>query len=620
MKRGFNRKLLSVMLCLAMLISMIPLLLGADFESDADGGGTGAVGGCGGEPVIDNGNVADAGGSTNTDGESEGSGSTDTGVNGDTGSSGYDGEGDAEPENTGTDDGIKVGHNGTLENYDNESSGVYEPLVKGLTGSVDGIKDIEITGLIEVGLMSEPLIQLNWGNPGSVMPRDYDGTTVVDLSNGYTAPTLDGAIFPDDVNVQINGIRFDNANAGSRSIVASSWNLTGNDAYKYIAPVGQPPFNPVEINRANLWAGALNFAPVSTGYTGTPRSVTIPSTAILGGTGTISIFYTGTGATSYTRSTTAPTNTGTYDIHVTISGWDNFFDASDFLLGTFTILKHNITLVADSFTMMLEGNRPEPLTFHVTNMLQGFNAADILNDDVTLTYSDTFDIYTAGTYPIIISGGTLKSDAAANFNISQRVNGSIQVISPDAGFTSPDPGVLDDLENDLPLTLNGNFNHLQTLSVNNNNLILGAVVEKPGGGSMRFISGWPGFDGEIGEIHSGSTIVIFYSDFLKSLPPGEYLVLLRYGADIVSIYDSPSTTFIIPGETENGEGINNVSSTASSAGGDADASGRRVLNTRTPQTGDYSDNSALVILIIVSVLGIGMALGWRQYSKKAGSW
>jgi len=91
-------------------------------------------------------------------------------------------------------------------------------------------------------------LQLSW-TTGIVSDKEYDRNTSATVT---TAPTLQGIISPDVVNVSTGTATFEDENVGnSKTVTGSGWGITGPAAGNYSIP-GQPTFAPANITPLQL--------------------------------------------------------------------------------------------------------------------------------------------------------------------------------------------------------------------------------------------------------------------------------------------------------------------------------------------------------------------------------
>jgi len=141
-------------------------------------------------------------------------------------------------------------------------------------------------------------------------------------------------------------------------------------------------------------------------------------------------------------------------------------------------------------------------------------------------------------------------------------------------FTETPVGAITDNNSNATLTLNGNFADFNAVSLNGVNL-----THTPSGTpGIYYLSGYPGFSGNIGEVRSGSTIVILYNTFLAFLNDGNHTLkvsFLNASIDPNNPYATPETSFVLSRTTA-----------------------------RSPKTGDDTNAAVWYALLITSILGI----------------
>jgi hypothetical protein len=94
---------------------------------------------------------------------------------------------------------------------------------------------------------------LTWSAVGTVHEKNYDGTTVAEIS---ALPRLSGLISGDDVRINIS-VEFENSNASTNAkVIVKNWNIEGNDTNNYRID-GQPAFSAgIIYKKALAWISA----------------------------------------------------------------------------------------------------------------------------------------------------------------------------------------------------------------------------------------------------------------------------------------------------------------------------------------------------------------------------
>ena len=339
-----------------------------------------------------------------------------------------------------------------------------------------------------------------------------------------------------------------------------------------------------ELNITGISISSGQYNGSSFAFTGTPVFTPTGGSAV-----TISDYtvrYESTDSGTY-DSATAPTNVGEYRLTIEIPNSNALYTGSETF--DFIISQRQITLVADDKTTVLEAGLPE-LTYTVTNLAPGQSSTDALSAEPTLESPD-FDSTVLGSYPILITGGT----ATSNYIITARTNGVINVEEADFVILPPP---ITDTGSDAEFKTNAPFVDLTSATLNGNNLNLREVE----GGTKVLLSGYPGYNGDIGEAISGSTIITLYSVFLDFLPNGTHTLIVSFhdGVD-PEPYASPTAVFVINRVAAPGPG--------------------EVLDGKTgPQTGDYSNTGLWSILLLASMLGILLTVIWKKHQNEKHKW
>jgi hypothetical protein len=293
--------------------------------------------------------------------------------------------------------------------------------------------------------------------------------------------------------------------------------------------------------------------------------------------------YTSTDGGGYS-SATAPTDAGNYKLTITLPATDPIYMATPLEL-TFSITPRPITLVATNQTVALHEGMPE-LTYTITNFVQGHGVTQILSTAPVLQ-SPTFNNLAAGNYPITFLTGGTETD---NYIITNRVNGVLTVTLP---TFIDEPAPITETGAEAEFTILSVFEHFETLTLNDN-----LLQHREGPNGIRIISGYPGYDGDIGIAESGSTIITFFREFLDFLPNGTHrLVVHFHETGQAEPYHSPFSDFIIDRTTTTDNIVSNNPPGTSTG-------------TRSPQTGDSSNTPVWQALLFVSALGIITAVVW----------
>jgi hypothetical protein len=133
--------------------------------------------------------------------------------------------------------------------------------------------------------------QLNWDAAGTVNTKTYDGNTTASVA---AQPTLaaggtNGLVSGSETVTVTNGtVAFSNADAGSGKTinVGGTWGITGDDAWKYIAPTAAPSFSNGTIGKKDIsiQSVAITDKTFDNSATVAPASVTPAFTGQIAGT------------------------------------------------------------------------------------------------------------------------------------------------------------------------------------------------------------------------------------------------------------------------------------------------------------------------------------------------
>jgi hypothetical protein len=424
-------------------------------------------------------------------------------------------------------------------------------------------QSFDLTTLVQSGL--------TWGTPG----RTFTVGTIA--SNTILTAPNSGATVTSPMTISVNN----SATAGDTVII----------------PINVRSGNYADFT-VNITVIITDRIPVTiTGIT-TPGKVFdgqpyAPTGTVSAGTANASTFvwlYTSTDGGTYS-SATPPTNAGKYKLTISLPTTDQTYVADPLELD-FEITPRPITLVADSHILAVHDEGVPELTFIITNLATGHDASDALSDMPELEVP-TFNPLLTGDYPIVITGGT----ETANYIITDRVNGVLTVSLPTFIFV-PEP--ITDITDGAEFTIRSVFVHLYSTSLNGNTLTHTVSDD----GTRILLSGYPGYDGYIGHAESGSTIIIFYEDFLAFLPNGSHTLEVSFHNGIIE-YATPTTSFILNRTTDGGGG-------GSGGGGNIiNPTPDDTTSTRSPQTGDSSNTPLWQSLLLVSVFGIITAVIWN---------
>ena len=222
--------------------------------------------------------------------------------------------------------------------------------------------------------------------------------------------------------------------------------------------------------------------------------------------------------------------------------------------GGVTVRNANNTIVLER---KANGNIEGPL------QLRGNNSSVVDIDNMSLTLSPLTGGGTVGTtsntftVKFVGSGGTVDAGTKSVSDVSHRFTGS-----------------------------GGDWNRLTTFELNTTTLSLSSANSR----GERFISGWPGFSGNIGVATQGSINVRLYSSFIRTLPNGEYTLRVWYGGT---------------GGVEWSQGGTHTFRITNSQ-----------VTTNNPRTYDSNDMLLWTFVWIISLSGIVITITYLKYQKK----
>ena len=245
---------------------------------------------------------------------------------------------------------------------------------------------------------------LIWATNGTPASKTYDGTTVATAS---TQPTFGGVLDGDAASVQYGTLTFGGANAGSNiPVTASGYGMTGDDAWKYNAPIPQPTFANGTITPKATTFTIGSIASIS--YTGQEQT---PAVVVNDGGITLAV------GTDYDVSYSGNTNAGTAS--VTVTGKGNYLGSTG--NAQFTINKIAYTGTT-SVTESVFANGKTGATVTLPSLPDGANYGDpTASGTITMTnlsISGSTLTYTApestegqsGTITIPVTGAANYSD------------------------------------------------------------------------------------------------------------------------------------------------------------------------------------------------------------------
>ena len=217
--------------------------------------------------------------------------------------------------------------------------------------------------------------------------KTYDGTNNAGVAAENTKLGLDGVVNNDDVKVSYTTIgAYADANVGSgKAVTISGLSLTGAKASNYTISASEQQITAGEITKADLTAKMLSFAPASTVYDGTAKTVSVTLKTPYTGMGEVTVKYDGA---------VSATNAKTYDITADVTEGTNFNAAAGLSLGEFTIQPKSIAGVT------IEGIGANGYEFTGSEIKPAITVKDgdkpLTEDtDYTVTYTGNTNVGTA---------------------------------------------------------------------------------------------------------------------------------------------------------------------------------------------------------------------------------
>lgn len=215
----------------------------------------------------------------------------------------------------------------------------------------------------------------------------YDGTNNAGVAAENTKLGLEGVVNNDNVQVSYTTIgAYADANVGSgKAVTISGLSLTGAKASNYTISASEQQITAGEITKADLTAKMLSFAPASTVYDGTAKTVSVTLNAAYTGMGEVTVKYDGA---------VSATNAKTYDITADVTEGTNFNAAAGLPLGEFTIQPKSIAGVT------IEGIGANGYEFTGSEIKPAITVKDgdktlRADTDYTVTYTGNTNVGTA---------------------------------------------------------------------------------------------------------------------------------------------------------------------------------------------------------------------------------
>ena len=215
----------------------------------------------------------------------------------------------------------------------------------------------------------------------------YDGTNNAGVAAENTKLGLEGVVNNDNVQVSYTTIgAYADANVGSgKAVTISGLSLTGAKEGNYTISATEQQITAGEITKADLTAAMLSFAPASTVYDGTAKTVSVTLNAPYTGMGGVTVKYDGAASA---------TDAKTYDITADVTEGTNFNAAAGLPLGEFTIQPKSIAGVT------IEGIGANGYEFTGSEIKPAITVKDgdktlRADTDYTVTYTGNTNVGTA---------------------------------------------------------------------------------------------------------------------------------------------------------------------------------------------------------------------------------
>lgn len=156
----------------------------------------------------------------------------------------------------------------------------------------------------------------------------------------------------------------------------------------------------------------------------------------------------------------------------------------------------------------------------------------------------------------------------------------------------PEAGKPIDTSKNAVFVFAGEYANVKAIRINGHTLTLAST-----GGTQANLSGYPGYAPVLGDVKAGSVVVTLYKEFLQTLSNSTYTLDVEFldgnvtgtGTASFEIRQEPQPTSpVVPTKPPKD----------------------------TPQTGDESNNTLWIVLLIVAGMGIAGTMIYRCRSKK----
>jgi hypothetical protein len=307
-------------------------------------------------------------------------------------------------------------------------------------------------------------------------------------------------------------------------------------------------------------------------------------------------------------------------INITVGSDGHINIAAGWIGTTITIIKPGIvandTIDSNPQSLIIPARPAAPAGVGKTDTTGGQSNGTITGVNNTMEYK----LSTATTWTVI-TGEAVTGLAAGTYNVrflatiydfASAQTANLVIASSTAPEPEPDPdpeppvsevveepGTITDVSLPATIKFSGSFNDFHSASKDGNTLTL-TLSEN---GTTVYLSGYPGFTGNIGEAVSGSTIITIYEAFLQTLPNGTYTFSVSFRDSEGVIYASPEVTYVI-------NRVNNPNNPPAI-----------VQNNPAglPRTGVISSITIWVTLLLISIAVTVSILVWHTWFKKKSS-
>ena len=290
--------------------------------------------------------------------------------------------------------------------------------------------------------------------------KTYDGTNAAGVAAENTKLGLEGVVNSDDVHVSYATIgTYADANVGyGKAVTISGLSLTGAKAGNYTISATEQQITAGEITKADLTAAMLSFAPASTVYDGTAKTVSVTLNAAYTGMGEVTVKYDGAASATDAR---------TYDVTVDVAEGSNFKAAAGLSLGEFTIQPKSIAGVT------IEGIEANGYEFTGSEIKPAITVKD---GDKTLTEDTDYTVtYTGNTN---VGTATLTVTGKGNYDSATTKQATFKI-------TKTQPKIGTDYSVTIPaadLTYSGT---LKEATVEKTNTNIGSITVKYNGSTVK---------------------------------------------------------------------------------------------------------------------------------------